>query len=79
MYGADEAWHPRLVPPQTPQNIEPLVTSYINDEFEKLKTKNKLVIENLGDGMPWAADFRHWNYEAAIRATEVRPASRRAQ
>lgn len=28
-------------------------------------------IENLHDGRPWVADHKHWNYEAARRATEV--------
>jgi len=61
----------RLVPPQTPENVEPLVISYIESEFAKLTTKNKLKIENLHGGKPWVADFKHWNYEAAKKATEA--------
>ncbi|OCH87162.1 CNDP dipeptidase [Obba rivulosa] len=61
----------RLVPPQTPDTVEPLVFKYIESEFAKLNTKNKLKIENLHGGKPWIADHKHWNYEAAKRATEA--------
>ena len=44
---------------------------YVQQEFAKLNSKNKLKIENLHDGRPWLADYKHWNYEAAKRATEV--------
>lgn len=46
--------------------------AYVEQEFAKLNSKNKLKIENLHDGRPWLADHKHWNYEAAIRATQVR-------
>ncbi|KAI0672469.1 CNDP dipeptidase [Trametes maxima] len=61
----------RLVPPQTPANIEPLVVKHIENEFAKLGTKNKLKVEHMGGGQSWAADYKHWNYEAARRATEA--------
>ncbi|KAJ2999386.1 hypothetical protein NUW54_g6946 [Trametes sanguinea] len=48
-----------------------LVVPYIEQEFAKLESKNKLKVEMLGGGMPWMADYKHWNYEAARRATEV--------
>ncbi|KIY49843.1 CNDP dipeptidase [Fistulina hepatica ATCC 64428] len=64
----------RLVPPQTPEAVEPLVISYLQDEFAKLGSKNKLTVENLHGGRPWIADFKHWNFEAAIRATKATPA-----
>lgn len=60
-----------IVPPQTPENVAPLVISYVEQEFAKLKSKNTLKIEMLGGGKPWIADYKHWNYEAATRATEV--------
>ena len=44
---------------------------YLQQEFAKLESKNKLKVEMLGGGMPWMADYKHWNYEAAKRATEV--------
>ena len=65
----------RIVPPQTPALIEPLVIAYVEQEFAKLNSKNKLTIENLHGGEPWVADYKHWNYEAASRATEARPFS----
>ncbi|KAF7358799.1 CNDP dipeptidase [Mycena sanguinolenta] len=61
-----------LVPPQTPKNVEPLVRCYLENEFAKLGTKSKMEIELMGTGEPWVADYKHWNYTAAIKATEVR-------
>ncbi|KAF7328057.1 CNDP dipeptidase [Mycena kentingensis (nom. inval.)] len=61
----------RLVPPQTPDSVEPLVRKYIDAEFKKLGSKNKLELELLHSGKPWVADWKHWNYAAAIRATET--------
>ncbi|KAI0643923.1 CNDP dipeptidase [Trametes meyenii] len=61
----------RLVPPQTPENVEPLVVKHIESEFAKLGTKNRLKVEHMGGGRSWAADYKHWNYEAARRATEA--------
>ncbi|KIM92403.1 hypothetical protein PILCRDRAFT_122062 [Piloderma croceum F 1598] len=61
----------RLVPPQTPENINPLVVSYLEAEFAKLNSKNKLDIECLHGGKPWVENFNHWNYEAAKKATEA--------
>lgn len=60
-----------LVPPQTPENIAPLVRSYLEAEFAKLGTKNKMVLEELHGGKPWIADVNHWNFEAAKEATRV--------
>ena len=61
----------RLVPPQTPERIDPLVISYVTGEFAKLGSKNKLTIESLHGGKPWVADVNHWNFEAAKAATRV--------
>ena len=36
-----------------------------------MNTKNKLKIENLHGGRPWVANYKHWNYEAARRATQA--------
>ncbi len=68
--------HYRLVPPQTPEAVNPLVIAYLQSEFAKLNSKNKLHIEDLHGGKPWVADHKHWNFEAAKRATEVRTISR---
>ncbi len=48
-----------IVTPQTPEAIEPLAKPYVEQEFAKLNSKNKLKIENLHDGRPWLADDRH--------------------
>ncbi|KAJ7621054.1 hypothetical protein FB45DRAFT_928219 [Roridomyces roridus] len=61
----------RLVPPQTPDSVTPLVEAYLKSEFAKLGSKNSLHVELLHDGKPWVADYKHWNYNAAIKATEA--------
>jgi Cys-Gly metallodipeptidase DUG1 len=61
----------RLVPPQTPDNVDPLVIKYVSAEFAKLGSKNTVNVENLHGGKPWVENYKHWNYEAAHRATEV--------
>ncbi|KAG6887961.1 hypothetical protein C0995_011354 [Termitomyces sp. Mi166 len=61
----------RLVPPQTPELVEPLVFRYLQSEFAKLNSKNKFSIENLHGGKPWIADHKHWNFEAAKIATRA--------
>lgn len=59
------------MPPQTPEKVDPLVITYLESEFAKLNSKNKLQIENLHGGKPWVENVKHWNYEAAKKATEV--------
>jgi Cys-Gly metallodipeptidase DUG1 len=61
----------RLVPPQTPEDIRQKTEKYLTDEFAKLNTKCTMEIEFMSGGMPWVADTKHWNYEAAIAATEA--------
>ncbi|KAF8452392.1 hypothetical protein L210DRAFT_3383623 [Boletus edulis BED1] len=61
----------RLVPPQTPENVVPLVTAYIESEFAKMNSKNKMNVEHSHGGKPWVADINHWNFEAARRAIEA--------
>jgi Cys-Gly metallodipeptidase DUG1 len=60
------------VPPQTPEIIIPLVNAYLEAEFAKFNSKNKMQVEYLHGGKPWVADVRHWNFEAAKKAIEVR-------
>jgi len=61
----------RLVPPQTPDNVDPLVIKHLQDEFSKLGSKNTMNVESVHGGKPWVEDYKHWNYEAAHRATEA--------
>ncbi|KXN88424.1 Cys-Gly metallodipeptidase DUG1 [Leucoagaricus sp. SymC.cos] len=63
----------RLVPPQTPESVDPLVVEYIEEQFKTLNTKSKLEIECLHGGKPWVTDHNHWNFEAAKRATLAIP------
>jgi len=60
----------RLVPPQIPENVGPLVIKYLH-EFAKFGSKNAIKVENTYGGKPWVENYKHWNYEAAHRATEV--------
>jgi len=61
----------RLVPNMTPENVNTLVLRHLQEEFAKLRTKSTLKIESLHGGKPWLADPNHWNYRAAIKATET--------
>ncbi|KIJ26502.1 hypothetical protein M422DRAFT_260501 [Sphaerobolus stellatus SS14] len=61
----------RLVPNQTPDNIRAFVEKYVKDEFAKLGSKNTLEIEELHGGKPWVASPDHYNYKAAVKATEI--------
>jgi len=60
----------RLVPDQTPEKIIQLVHLYVESEFAKLGSKNKLEWGHGHSGKPWVADPNHWNYEAAKKATK---------
>lgn len=60
------------MPPQTPEKIIPLVNVYLESEFAKLNSKNEMQVEYLHGGKPWVADVRHWNFEAAKKAIQVR-------
>ena len=60
------------MPPQTPEDIRAKTEKYLKDEFEKLNTKCTMEVEYLHGGNPWMTDRKHWNYEAAKTATEVR-------
>ena len=62
------------MPPQQPDDIRAKVEKYLHEEFAKLNTKCSMKIEYLHGGIPWVADHRHWNYQAAKNATEVRTA-----
>jgi Cys-Gly metallodipeptidase DUG1 len=48
-----------------------LVEKYLEEEFAKLNTKNKLTISAEHGGKPWVENFQHWNYVAAANATEA--------
>ncbi|KAJ7784918.1 CNDP dipeptidase [Mycena maculata] len=50
--------------------VTALVTAYLESEFAKLGSKNRLTIEMLHGGEPWLEDPKHWSYAAAKKATE---------
>ncbi|PWN43398.1 CNDP dipeptidase [Ceraceosorus guamensis] len=60
----------RLVPSMTPDKVAELVIKHVQSEFKKLGSKNTMNIELANAGKPWLADPNHWNYAAAIKATE---------
>ena len=60
-----------LVPDQTPEDVDKLVRDFLEAEFALLGTKCKMDFEVMSSGMPWVADTDHWNYKAAINATQV--------
>ncbi|WFD32510.1 hypothetical protein MSPP1_003558 [Malassezia sp. CBS 17886] len=67
----------RLVPDMEPEKVMAAVERKVKSEFAQLHSKNHMSMEQDHPGKPWIADPNHWNYEAAIRATEkvygVRP------
>eukprot|EP00835_Amoeboradix_gromovi_P001199 NODE_50_length_27150_cov_0.307308.p4 type:complete len:463 gc:universal NODE_50_length_27150_cov_0.307308:14709-13321(-) len=60
----------RTVPDQSPQEINELVHKYINDEFVKLKSKNKMTLHSHHAGRSWLADINNGNFRAGTRAVE---------
>jgi Cys-Gly metallodipeptidase DUG1 len=60
----------RLVPDMTPDKVVSLVEKYVMDEWKKIGSKNTIKLDCEPGGKPWLADPNHWNYEAAIKATE---------
>ena len=60
-----------LVPDQTPEDVDKLVRDFLEAEFALLGTKCKMEFEVMSSGKPWVADTDHWNYKAAINATQV--------
>jgi Cys-Gly metallodipeptidase DUG1 len=56
---------------ENPDNISPLVEKFINEEFKKLNSKNKITIKFIGKAQPWLADYTNANFQAGAGATEV--------
>ena len=47
------------------------MVQYLEAEFAKLNSKNKLRVFCDHGGKPWVANIKHWSYEAAIKATQA--------
>jgi len=59
----------RTVPFQDPTKIYSLTKNYVEAEFAKLGSKNKLVFEEAHPGgKSWLSDIDHWNYKAGSNA-----------
>lgn len=60
----------RIVPNQTPEKVEKQVVDYLNAEFAKLKSPNKMKAFMFHGGRPWVTDPNHENYVAARKAIQ---------
>lgn len=60
----------RTVPNMESEEVTRLVTNYIKTEAAKLNTKNTIDVNLVHDGKWWVANPKHWNFQAAIKATE---------
>ena len=58
----------RIVPHQTPQLVEDLVTAYLTKLWARRRTPNKLRLWCDGD-RGWLGDTNHDNFQAGIRFT----------
>ncbi|KJE96700.1 glutamate carboxypeptidase [Capsaspora owczarzaki ATCC 30864] len=62
----------RLVPNQEPEEIIRLAIEFINAEFAKLKSGNKIhVSARKPPGKPWVSDVNHANFVAARKAVKT--------
>lgn len=60
----------RLVPNQSPEKIEQLVIKYINEQFKKRNSPNKVKCYMFHGGRPWISDPRSPNFAAGAAATK---------
>lgn len=59
----------RTTPNLGVENVTELVIKYLNDEFNKIGSKNRCEVALEHAGEPWIADPNHYNYRAAHKAT----------
>lgn len=62
-----------MSPYQTSEEVAKAVRKFVEGEFAKIDTKNNLEFETLDAAEGWVTEHPEydWNYQAAIRATEV--------
>ncbi|KAI9858431.1 MAG: Cys-Gly metallodipeptidase [Vezdaea acicularis] len=60
----------RTVPNMESEQVNALVYKYVEEQFAKLKSKNKLEVSLQHDGKWWVASPKHWNFSAASKAVE---------
>ncbi|KAI7872777.1 hypothetical protein BDF14DRAFT_1748567 [Spinellus fusiger] len=60
----------RSVPDMTPSEIVTLVKKHLEEQFEKLGSKNSVRVSCTHSGNHWLSSPEHWNYVAAAKAVE---------
>src|SRR2546423_4005907 len=60
----------RTVPNMEPEDVDKLVFKHVKDEFAKLGSNNTMNVELMHAGKWWVSSPKHWNFEAAKKATE---------
>ena len=60
----------RTVPNMEIEKVNEVVAKYCNEQFQKLKSKNKMHIAPIHCGKWWLASPKHWNFTAASKAAE---------
>ncbi|KAF7591574.1 Metallopeptidase M20 [Aspergillus hancockii] len=60
----------RTVPYMQIDKVKKQIVDYVNDEWKKLNSKNKMTIEMKDSGEWWYTDRKHENFKAAARATK---------
>ena len=60
----------RTVPDMQSERVNELVYAYVQSQFTKLRSKNRLDISLAHSGGWWVASPRHWNFSAAGKAVE---------
>lgn len=60
----------RIVPNHTPEEVETLVKTYLNQKWAERGSPNKLTVTSQ-TGPCWTTDPNHENYQAAARATKL--------
>lgn len=58
----------RVVPDQTPEDMERLVTEHLNKKFAERNSPNKMSVSMDHGAKAWVSDFNHPHYQAAKRA-----------
>ncbi|KAL8809145.1 MAG: hypothetical protein Q9223_007956, partial [Gallowayella weberi] len=60
----------RTVPDMESDKVDECVFRYVKEQFDKLRSKNKMNITLSHAGPWWVASPRHWNFEAAGKAAK---------
>lgn len=61
----------RIVPDQTPEQIEKNVVDHINKVFAARNSSNKMSVSMMHGGKPWVSDFNHPHYIAGRKAVKT--------